>query len=73
MILLLTSALVLAAAPSQPSTASGLISTSQMVVRAVVEDRCTVSPAGVTCQGPAPIRPLAAGPARSATRIDIVF
>lgn len=58
---------------SESATASGLISTSQMTVRVVVVDRCTVGSAGVNCEGAAPIRPLAVSQVRSTPRLDILF
>jgi hypothetical protein len=81
MIPMLASALVLAAAlptplagaPAKPASASGLISTSQMAVRAVVEDRCRVSPDGATCLGLTSMRPMAVTRAHVTSRIDIVF
>jgi len=60
------------AQPAKPSAASGLVSTGQMAVRAVVTDRCEVGPGGAVCQGTAPIKPLAVD-RPSATRVDIVF
>ncbi len=73
---ILASALVFAASTSgvpKAPPASGLISTSQMTVRATVVDHCTVGPSGATCSGAAPIRPLIVGRGRTASRIDIVF
>lgn len=61
-----------AAQPAKPSAASGLTSTGQMIVRAVVADRCEVGPSGAVCQGAAPIKPLAVD-RPSATRVDIIF
>ncbi len=71
MIPMLASALMLAAA--LPSPEGGLISTGQMTVRAVVADRCTVSPAGAACQGAAPIRPMAVRQDGSSARVAIIF
>jgi hypothetical protein len=77
MIPTLISALILGAAqpaaPPKPPTASGLISTSQFTVRAVVVDSCTVSSTGATCQGVVPIRPMARNRALRGARTDIVF
>jgi hypothetical protein len=76
MILFLASVLVFAASPAdlpKASTASGLVSTGQMTVRAVVVDRCTVGPAGATCDGVAPIRPMSVDKGGPASRIAIVF
>jgi hypothetical protein len=61
-----------AGAPRTPAS-SGLFPTSQITVRVVVVDRCTVSPSGAACEGVAPIKPLDVGRARAAMRIDIVF
>jgi hypothetical protein len=73
MILLLASALVFAPAAADLSkeSASGLISTAQITVRAVVVDRCTVGSAGAICDGVAPIRPMSVD--KGGSRIAIVF
>jgi L-asparaginase/Glu-tRNA(Gln) amidotransferase subunit D len=76
MIPILASALVLAASGAgapKPSTVSGLVSTGQMIVRVVVADRCTVTSTGATCEGAAPIRPLAVSRIGPESRVDIVF
>jgi hypothetical protein len=74
---MLASIAVLAAAPPpglpKASASSGLISTGQMTVRAVVVDHCTVSPTGATCAGGAPIRPLVQGKVPGGARAEIVF
>jgi hypothetical protein len=76
MIPMLASALVLAASTAgvpKSATASGLISTAQMTVRVVVVDRCKVAPTGATCEGAAPIRPLAVNQVNPASRIEVIF
>lgn len=75
MISVLVSVLAAAAVagpPAKPADASGLFSTGQMTVRAVVVDRCAVGPSGAVCEGVAPIKPLAVE-RLSPTRVDIVF
>ncbi len=71
MIPVLASALMLVVAP--PTSDGGLVGTGQMTVRAVVADRCTVSPAGAACQGVASIRPMAVRQDGPSARVAIIF
>ncbi len=58
---------------AKSSTVSGLTSSAQMTVRVVVVDRCKVTSTGATCEGAAPIRPLAVNQPNRASRIEVTF